>query len=86
MAEKQKSAFDILSWHWANESGQVVFDRYQIDSLYQMIRDLKDENAQLNDDIDNDERKMEEMKETIDELNRKIYDMEVKYNQLWHEA
>ena len=79
MSDKQKTAYDILSWHWRNESAQVTFDKYQIDSLFQLIRDLKDENIQLNDDVDHYEKK-------IEELNEKIKEMEIKYNQLWHEA
>ena len=86
MADKQKTAYDILSWNWRNESDQVTFDRYQIDSLYQLIRDLKDENMHLIEDAEHYEKKIKEMDETIKILKNKIHDMEIKYNQLWHEA
>lgn len=86
MEESKKTGYDMLSWHWRNESAQGTFDKYQIDNLFQLIRDLKDENTQLNDDVDHYEKKIKEMSETIDKLNKKIHDMEVKYNQLWHEA
>ena len=77
--EKKLNAVDKLSFHWRNESSSLSLDRYEIDNIFQYIRDLKDENAHLKDDVENCEKK-------IEELNEKIHDMVVKYNQLWHEA
>lgn len=84
--EKQMNAIDKLSWCWRNESNNLTLNRYEIDSLFHYIRDLKDENTQLNDDINDYEKKINKLNETIEELNKKIHDMEVKHNQLWQEA
>ena len=49
--EKQYNALDKLSWCWRNESNNLTLNRYEIDSLFHYIRDLKDENTQLKKDL-----------------------------------
>lgn len=63
--EKKSNAADKLSFHWRNESSSLSLNRYEIDSLFQYIRDLKDENTHLKDDIDNYEKKIEELTEKL---------------------
>ena len=84
--EKKSNAVDKLSFHWRNESNNLSLDRYEIDNIFQYIRDLKDENTQLKDDIEDSEKKIEELKEKIKGQEQVIRNMTNKYNQLWHEA
>ena len=83
---KKHNALDRLSWHWRNESGQLILDKYEIDHIFQYIRDLKDENTQLNDDLNDYEKEIARLKEKIDEQEQVIRNMTNKYNQLWHEV
>lgn len=63
--EKKSNAVDKISFHWRNESSSLSLDRYEIDSLFQYIRDLKDENTHLKDDVENCEKKIEELTEKL---------------------
>ena len=83
---KKYNAIDKLSFHWRNESSCLELDKYEIDHIYQYIRDLKDENTHLSDDVDNCEKQIKQLTNKIQELETTIREMENRQYQLWHEA
>ena len=83
---KKQNGMSKLSWHWRNESNSLTLDKYDIDNIFQHIRDLKDENTQLNDEVDYYEKEIKQLNERIQELETTIREMENRHYQLWHEA
>jgi len=76
------NAIDKLSWCWRNEKDKLELERYEIDEIFHHIKDIKEENLHLNDEINYYEKEIGKLNDTIDELNNKIHNMEIKYNQL----
>ena len=79
MKSDKLNALEKLSLYWRNEKEYMTLDKSEIDYIFQYIRDLKDENTHLNDDIDNCDHKIEKLNEIIEELNNKIHILEFKY-------
>ena len=79
MKSDKLNALEKLSLYWRNEKECMTLDKNEIDYIFQYIRDLKDENTHLNDDIDDCDHKIKELNEIIEELNNKIHMLEFKY-------